>query len=322
VTLPDDDPADMTRPDRPLDDAAAERLLRGAPVDDRPELDPLRRLVQAVGRLDDATPEPRGALAALLFEGFSPEAPPTPAPDVPHWAGTARARRTITGRRVGGVAGLSLAAKVLLGSGVAVAGVTSAAGAGALPPRVQDRVAVVVEALTPFQVPHSSRAPVSSTETQPKTKTKTKTDSDPDTERTTRSAPPARPSPSPAPSVSPAPVLTTQSSPSVSASPTPSPTPSPDVMPPTGTPTPTPTPTPVQDPTAPTVDPDPLAKPTPSPTPSPTDSAGGDDPAAVQNGPAEKEKDKKPPSDDEQPQAAGGALAELRPAGSGTGSSR
>jgi hypothetical protein len=135
-----------------MDDATAERLLRGAAPDDRPELEPLALLLSQVHELGSSAPAPTPALAALLQDGFVPgTAAATLLPVAP------RARRS----RLAAVAGLSLGLKVLTGTGVALAGVTTAAGAGVLPDAVQDRISGVVRTLTPFDL---DPAPVSPAE--------------------------------------------------------------------------------------------------------------------------------------------------------------
>lgn len=136
-----DVPAEMTHPG--LDDATAERLLRGRPVPGRPELDEAAALVARVRRLADAPPAPGPQLAALLREGFDPAQLPAAAAEVPDL----RVRRR---RRLAAVAGMSLGLKVLAGTGVAMAGVGTAGTAGLLPDAVSDRVAAVVRGATPF----------------------------------------------------------------------------------------------------------------------------------------------------------------------------
>lgn len=140
-------------------DADLERVLAGRTVDGRPDLEPLTMLVRALASLDTEVPTPRGQLAALLADGFDPAGAPAAADDVPHVTAPVPARTRALRQPIARLAGLSLAAKVLLGGSVAAAaGVTSAAGAGVLPAPVQDGVGVVVEAVTPFEVPPGSPA--------------------------------------------------------------------------------------------------------------------------------------------------------------------
>lgn len=147
----DDGAAEMTTSQGSTDDdAAAERLLRGRPVDGANDL---ATLVEQLRRLRSQPPAPNAALAVLLAKGFDP-ASTSAAADVPVWP--AVPRRGLLRHPAARVAGLSLLAKIALGGGVAVAGVGSAAGAGVLPAVVQDRVAQVVGALTPFEVPSST----------------------------------------------------------------------------------------------------------------------------------------------------------------------
>lgn len=163
----DDVPAEMTTPRRPaLDDAAAERLLRGHALEGD---ESLSALVGALHDAADAPVTPRGELAALLSEGFDP-ATISAAPDVPVWA-PAAGRRGLLRHPGVRLAGLSVAAKVLLGGGVAVAGVGTAAGLGTLPAPVQDRVAAVVGALTPFEVPSAPQADDAPRQEQPQAPT-------------------------------------------------------------------------------------------------------------------------------------------------------
>lgn len=73
---------------------------------------------------------------------------------------TRRHGRKRLSRAAARFAGLSLAAKVALGSGVAFASVTGAGAAGVLPAPLQDAVADVVSAVTPFELSRGSQQPV------------------------------------------------------------------------------------------------------------------------------------------------------------------
>lgn len=159
----------MTNSGSTLDDAAVERLLTGRTLDGRPELEPVTMLVRALGGLAADLPAPRGDLAALLAAGFDPADAPAAADDVPVWAPSSPTGSRVLRHPVTRLAGLSLAAKVLLGSGVAAAGVTSAAGAGVLPDPVQNSVSAVVEAVTPFEVPRSAPVDAGSPRSEPGT---------------------------------------------------------------------------------------------------------------------------------------------------------
>ena len=147
----DDAPYEMDthprrRRSRALDDADVVGLLRGVAPADRPHLAGAAALAAALRDLPAEAPEPRGALAALLRDGFDP-ATVTPAAHVPPSRSTAsRVRRTAVR-----LAGVSLAAKALLGTGVAFAGVAAAATGGVLPDAVGDRVTRIVELVTPGQ---------------------------------------------------------------------------------------------------------------------------------------------------------------------------
>lgn len=138
---------------RRIDDADAERLLRGRPVDGRPGLDAVGAFVAAVADLGREAPVPTGALATLLAEGFDPHAAPVATAEPA--AGTLRRLPAALRRPAARVAGLSLAVKVLAGTGVALAGVTTAAGTGVLPDRLQDGVGGALEVVTPFEFPAS-----------------------------------------------------------------------------------------------------------------------------------------------------------------------
>lgn len=132
------------RRSRALDDADVVGLLRGAAPAERPDLAGAAALVAALRDLPVDAPEPRGALAALLREGFDP-ATLTPAGHVAVSPVTASGARRTAVR----LAGVSLAAKALLGTGVAFAGVAAAATGGVLPDAVSDRVTRIVELVTP-----------------------------------------------------------------------------------------------------------------------------------------------------------------------------
>lgn len=140
----DDVPGEMTRHE--MDDAAAERLLRGSAAAGQ---EPLGLLLSQLRAMGTVAPEPSAALAAMLRDGIPPAA--AVAPPV-----LEAARRR---RRVAAVAGMSLAVKLLAGTGVAVAAVGTAAGAGVLPEPVRDGVSSVVRTLTPFDPDGGEQAP-------------------------------------------------------------------------------------------------------------------------------------------------------------------
>lgn len=142
-----DVPLEMSHPDPAPD---VDRLLAGRSVDGAAEL---AALVAGLRGLAEAPVEARGDLALLLSEGVDP-ASRAGAADVPVWP-PAAARGGRLRHPAVRVAGLSVAAKVLLGSGVAVASVGTAAGFGALPAPVQGGLASVVSTLTPFELPRA-----------------------------------------------------------------------------------------------------------------------------------------------------------------------
>lgn len=154
----DDAPDDMDlhlprrRRSRALDDADVAELLRGAAPAARPDLAGAAALVAALRTLPEA-PEPRGALGALLRDGFDPAAV-SPAADVP-----AVTRRSGARRAVVSIAGASLAAKALLGTGVAFAGVAAAAGGGVLGETAHDRFTKIVELVTPERDERPAQVP-------------------------------------------------------------------------------------------------------------------------------------------------------------------
>jgi hypothetical protein len=148
-----------------IGDAAIEALLSGNGAGEGipPSLaalaDELRDL--AVG----PAPRPSPLLATLLQQGFSTEngdpsataASNVPGPATEQAAGLPkwRRRRMVLAEFL---AGLSVAAKATFGVGVAMASVTAAGAAGALPDAVQNVVATSVEAVTPFDLPDSGDA--------------------------------------------------------------------------------------------------------------------------------------------------------------------
>ncbi|MDQ3980006.1 MAG: hypothetical protein M3314_10700 [Actinomycetota bacterium] len=180
------DENDMFPPD-PLDEETLEAFLSGRlqPGELGDALVAFSQDVDAV--MSGPAPTPKGNLAALLREGFSPQTDPAarptadqgtpwatsvPAPAMPkEWVPVSRPRPASpppvppSGRRrslrlIPRLAGLGLAAKVGLGLGVAAASVTGAGAAGVLPDPAQEVVATVVDTVTPFHIPESgSRRP-------------------------------------------------------------------------------------------------------------------------------------------------------------------
>jgi hypothetical protein len=96
--------------------------------------------------------EPDDELVRLFAEGLEPVAPAGAAPAD---ASVGRVRR-MWQPLVARFAGVSLAVKLLMGSTVAVAGVTAGAAGGNLPDPAQDAVAGVVNSATIFEFPTSA----------------------------------------------------------------------------------------------------------------------------------------------------------------------
>lgn len=155
---------------RAVDDSASEALLagQGAPVG-RPDLQSVALLLAELRfTATGPAPPPRGELARLLATGRTPDAEDLPLTvgtlaDQParqvsgpakSWAAALGAARLMAAR----LAALSLLTKVGVGALVAVASVTTAAGAGVLPTPAQDAVARVVHAVTGLHLPGATGA--------------------------------------------------------------------------------------------------------------------------------------------------------------------
>jgi hypothetical protein len=134
-----------------MDDRALEALLRGGDAPD--DLEDLAVFIRS-GR-NAATPgEPHSELGRLFADGLEVDASALrPEPARP--PRRQRARRAVDAL-VARAAGAGLVAKIVLGSTVAVAGVTGAGAAGALPDPAQDAVARVVGVVSPFEFPTSA----------------------------------------------------------------------------------------------------------------------------------------------------------------------
>lgn len=205
MSTPDDVPVEMDTPREPrLADTEADRLLAGRPLEGRPDLDALAELLDRTRTLSRSSVEPSPALAALLRDGLDPAATGRPVVDVPVF-GAGTASRAVGWRRAGRLAGLTVAAKVALGSGVALAGVASAGAAGVLPGAVQDRVDSVVRSVNPFDQAPAQVTPVDRPEVVPVVPSAPASPSGPPSPAATRPTPaPAattgtdRPLPSPA----------------------------------------------------------------------------------------------------------------------------
>jgi len=143
-------------------DEAFESYLAGRPVAAHAAAlvafgDDVRAAAAAPGR-----PSPQ--LAQMLTRGLlgSSDMAVVGAVPVPRSAeagGPRRRRRTVFGVLTAAAARLTPAgavAQASLGLGLVLAGVTGAGAAGVLPGPVQDEVSAVFEAVTPFELPHSS----------------------------------------------------------------------------------------------------------------------------------------------------------------------
>lgn len=117
-----------------------ELLVTGQPV---PGNDELAAFVAALRRAAEApAPTPTPALSVILRDGLAPASSRTLVDAGEHWSLRPRVRRLARY-----VAGLSLAAKIVLGAGVAVAAVTGAAGIDAVPAVVRVPASVILSAV-------------------------------------------------------------------------------------------------------------------------------------------------------------------------------
>lgn len=163
MSRPDDAPHEMTSSAN-FDDAYVERLLRRRGLSADGGEDPVGSFVAAVADLSRSAPDPTGALAVLLAEGFDPAPLESPAaaasPDrrAPRWRTSRWAR-------------LSLAARLSAVAGVALGGLATAASAGVLPDQLQDRVGGLLEVTTPFEFPSAPTPAPATTPTTPTTPT-------------------------------------------------------------------------------------------------------------------------------------------------------
>lgn len=142
---PVDDDQDM----RALED---ELLLTGEPAPSEPEL---AAFVQALRfAAEEPAPRPTPALRTVLRDGLAPASAPRAVPAVA--VGNDRPRLRSPLRYV---AGLGLAAKILLGAGVAAASVTGAATIDAVPDAVQRPASAVLSGVVDLFTPRAA-APV------------------------------------------------------------------------------------------------------------------------------------------------------------------
>jgi hypothetical protein len=130
-----------------LDDATVEAIIYGRPI--AAEHEPLAAFARQVrsAAVDLPGPAPSDELARILRGD-----------DVV----TTKGRRSVQSRRgaaLGKVAGLGLAAKIALGTGVAAASVASAGAAGVLPSAADHAVRNAIEAVTPVHFHDGSDEP-------------------------------------------------------------------------------------------------------------------------------------------------------------------
>lgn len=118
-----------------LDDGTIEQLLDRRTSMEHPDLE--QAMVALRSLADGPAPQPTAALADLLDHGF------VPAPAAVRRPPAQRRRRTWAAR-VGGMLAAGIASILVAGT------------AQALPPRLQDVVADLVSALTPFELPRST----------------------------------------------------------------------------------------------------------------------------------------------------------------------
>jgi hypothetical protein len=294
VTGSSDVPEDMTPALPPLDDTTVERLLRRAgvdAVDPADELAPVARFLAAVADLGDTRVVARGALAELLAGGFAPAHVPAQPPRT----GRLRALRGPVAR----LAGLSLVAQLLTGTGVAVASVTAAAGAGVLPASLQEPVGQVLNVVTPFHWPTvpagtapgpASQDALAPAGTSPASPADGAAGNGASTLSTVEPAPTP---PAASADASPSAAASASAQPSPNASPTPAATPTgPEAVSPSALPGAEPTSTPSGDPTT-------------APTPTTTPSADSSGRPTRQNEPPDG-----PPGEDGQPPADGATVVD------------
>ena len=126
---------------RPIDDASAEALLRGAAVPR--EMEPLAGLIRAIRSTAGQPVRPNRELAERMAAGvFVVE-------DVDS--------RTTVGRALSRLAALSLRTKVVTGLVATMTGLTGVTAAGALPDAAQARVESAIESITPIDFPDRSQ---------------------------------------------------------------------------------------------------------------------------------------------------------------------
>lgn len=123
-----------------------ELLLSGQPVPSEPELAAFVAVLRSTA--DVPAPRPSLALSTLLRDGLAPTSAPRPVRAVVARRDAPRLRNPLRY-----VAGLGLAAKILLGAGVAAASVTGAATIDAVPDVVQRPASALVSGLVDLVTP-------------------------------------------------------------------------------------------------------------------------------------------------------------------------
>jgi hypothetical protein len=122
---------------RPIDDASAEALLRGAAVPR--EMEPLAGFIRAIRSTAGQPVRPSRELAERMASGvFLVEEVDS---------------RTTVGRALSRLAALSLRTKVVTGLVATMTGLTGVTAAGALPDAAQARVESAIESITPIDFP-------------------------------------------------------------------------------------------------------------------------------------------------------------------------
>ena len=122
---------------RPIDDASAEALLRGAAVPR--EMEPLAGFVRAIRSTAWQPVRPSRELAERMASGVFVDEVDS---------------RTTVGRALSRLASLSLRTKVVTGLVATMTGLTGVTAAGALPDAAQARLENAIESITPIDFPH------------------------------------------------------------------------------------------------------------------------------------------------------------------------
>src|SRR3712207_1097413 len=150
-----------------LDDAF-DAYLAGRPVP--AEVAAIAEFADSVRAMSARPGRPSAGLAELLTTGLlpgaaAPSAAPVPPPRKAATAAPGRRTRrsrmfTVLAAAVAKFASVGAVPQATAGVGVALVTVGSAGAAGVLPAPLQDGVATTIEAVTPFNLPHSADEPV------------------------------------------------------------------------------------------------------------------------------------------------------------------